>query len=381
VIGRFFVGSVPMFEVALQCQVPTVLYGPNGIGKTSRVGALARLLNRELIRIPLLGLEPPDLTGLPLLKGDHVEFVPPKMISQLKENPDRYILLLDEINRIPPDKVQALICQLLDREHGVFNIPNSVLVVGTCNITDLGIFKPSKMLRSRMAWFECKPDSNLYLKFLQDGEFDNQFHIVPSDWPKHIQWARNLMYIFLSTHRSLILKDPEEDSDAAEMEFPYRTQRGFDMTINIWAGLRALGISNVQNLEKALASTCGISTAATFRDFLSKIELPDTEKFINEYLLEGIEYDTKKYNLDAFLYLMMSEVYYYMLEKAASDISYARRIWKASMDYLESYIKKEKAKEVSIMLVRLFVKADSQSNLRIAGQIPPSILQLIKKVV
>ena len=366
-----------MFEVGVQCYVPCTLVGANGIGKTSRIKALAEVLNRTLIRIPLLGLEPSDLTGLPILRDNHVEFIPPKFITDLKTNPQKYILLLDEINRIPPDKVQALICQLLDREHGIFGLPYDVMIVGTCNVSDLGVFKPSKMLRSRMAWFTIQQDTSAFLEYLKEGRFNNDFKIVPQNWKDYIPWARNLMYLFLSTHRSLLYESDRRDDD--DDSFPYCTPRSFDMTINIWAGLKSLRMATIDNLAQALQATCGHHVQHQFMQFLSKMELPNVETFVKEYLLQDLEYTPDKYNMSAFLYLMLSEVYFYMIEVAQKDPNYASLIWKASMKYIERYL--EQHEEICMMLIRMYAKADKDANRKICGMFPPKAMALLQKVI
>lgn len=73
---------------------PVYIWGAPGIGKSALVEQFAE--NVGLPCVSLLGsqLAPEDIIGIPQVKGETSEFLPPKMIARKEP----YVLFLDELN-------------------------------------------------------------------------------------------------------------------------------------------------------------------------------------------------------------------------------------------------------------------------------------------
>ena len=73
---------------------PVFIWGAPGIGKSALVEQFAKEL--DLPCVSLLGsqLAPEDIIGIPQIKGETSEFLPPKMIARKEP----YVLFLDELN-------------------------------------------------------------------------------------------------------------------------------------------------------------------------------------------------------------------------------------------------------------------------------------------
>ena len=73
---------------------PVFIWGAPGIGKSALVEKFS--LEVGLPCVSLLGsqLAPEDIIGIPQIKGDTSEFLPPKMIARKEP----YVLFLDELN-------------------------------------------------------------------------------------------------------------------------------------------------------------------------------------------------------------------------------------------------------------------------------------------
>ncbi len=73
---------------------PVFIWGAPGIGKSALVERFAKDVG--LVCVSLLGsqLAPEDIIGIPQIKGDTSEFLPPKIIARKEP----YVLFLDELN-------------------------------------------------------------------------------------------------------------------------------------------------------------------------------------------------------------------------------------------------------------------------------------------
>ena len=65
---------------------------------------VAAEMNLELIDFRLSEVLPEDIVGIPKVKDDYYEYVPPKWLYDVVNNPDKkYLLFLDEITQGTPE--------------------------------------------------------------------------------------------------------------------------------------------------------------------------------------------------------------------------------------------------------------------------------------
>lgn len=88
--------------------VPFLLLGKHGVGKSQSLRAVATQLGIQLITLNLAALEATDLLGMPIVVQDHVEYAPPQWFP----TEGRGLLFLDEISRAPRH-LRAPLYQLL----------------------------------------------------------------------------------------------------------------------------------------------------------------------------------------------------------------------------------------------------------------------------
>lgn len=118
-------------EALIEQQLPTFLWGPPGIGKSSIVRQIADEHAIGFIDLRLSLMDPTDLKGIPFYdKHDHqAVWAAPSFLP--KEG--RGILFLDELNSAPP-AVQASAYQLiLDRRVGEYELPEGWSIVAAGN--------------------------------------------------------------------------------------------------------------------------------------------------------------------------------------------------------------------------------------------------------
>lgn len=152
------------FEAAGACPF---LEGPSGIGKSQLVAQLCEVDRILCVDVRLALLNPVDLRGIPVVRGDRVEWVPPVF---LKSEPCRFFL--DEINLAVPATQSAAYQWILD--HGIgewsmkrewhetpdgFKRPLQTIVAAGNRVADRAFVNPiSGPLMNRMAKINTEPD-------------------------------------------------------------------------------------------------------------------------------------------------------------------------------------------------------------------------------
>ncbi|MEN8146161.1 MAG: MoxR family ATPase [Campylobacterota bacterium] len=115
----------------IKAQIPTFVWGPPGIGKSSIVKQIAEKNSYEFIDLRLSLMDPTDLKGIPFYDKDEHQalWAPPSFLPREGKG----ILFLDELNSAPP-AVQASAYQLiLDRKVGEYTLPDGWAIVAAGN--------------------------------------------------------------------------------------------------------------------------------------------------------------------------------------------------------------------------------------------------------
>ena len=114
-----------------------IVTGKSGWGKSEMIQQVAKDLGYELIDFRLSEVLPEDLVGLPKLRDDYYEYVPPKWLYDVVSNPDKkYLLFLDEITQGTPE-VLNICYKIFDKVTKIGNYTlNNVAVVGATNYSD-----------------------------------------------------------------------------------------------------------------------------------------------------------------------------------------------------------------------------------------------------
>lgn len=119
---------------AIDNNTKIILTGYSGWGKSEMIQQVAEEKGLELIDFRLSEVLPEDLVGIPKVIGDYYEYVPPKWLYDVVNNPDKkYLLFLDEITQGTPE-VLNICYKIFDKVTKVGNYTlTNVAVVGATN--------------------------------------------------------------------------------------------------------------------------------------------------------------------------------------------------------------------------------------------------------
>ncbi|UQW99549.1 MoxR family ATPase [Streptomyces sp. RerS4] len=122
--------------LSVAADLPVLLWGEPGIGKTAALTRLAESLDLPLTTVIASVHEPSDFSGLPVIGDDPAEqgvpMAPPDWAVRLVRA-GRGLLFLDELSTAPPAVQAALLRLVLERRVGALRLPPGVRIVAAAN--------------------------------------------------------------------------------------------------------------------------------------------------------------------------------------------------------------------------------------------------------
>ncbi|MCR4740937.1 MAG: AAA family ATPase [Lachnospiraceae bacterium] len=203
---------------------PVFIWGAPGIGKSALVEQFAMEVGLECVSLLGSQLAPEDIIGIPQIRGNTSEFLPPKMIARTEP----YVLFLDELNACSQEVQKAFYSLIYERRIGEYRLPEGSVVIGAGNrAQDAAIVKTmSSALINRMFHVQLKPDVKSWLSWA----YRNGIHSWVTDYisqrPDHLFTEPPKTEEPFSTPRSWhMLSDALREFGAGEKEVPAETVR------------------------------------------------------------------------------------------------------------------------------------------------------------
>lgn len=217
----FSVTQSELLEVLLNVAPvrPVFIWGAPGIGKSALVERFADEVGLPCVSLLGSQLAPEDIIGIPQIKGDTSEFLPPKMIARKEP----YVLFLDELNACSQEVQKAFYSLIHERRVGEYHLPEGSVVIGAGNrAQDSAIVKTmSSALINRMFHVRLSADPNQWLSWA----YENRLHPWVVDYitqrPDHLFSEPPKTEEPYSTPRSWhMLSDALREYGAGEKELP-----------------------------------------------------------------------------------------------------------------------------------------------------------------
>ena len=147
---------------------PVFIWGAPGIGKSALVEKFASEVGLPCVSLLGSQLAPEDIIGIPQIKGETSEFLPPKMIARKEP----YVLFLDELNACSQEVQKAFYSLIHEKRIGEYHLPEGSIVIGAGNrAQDAAIVKTmSSALINRMFHVELKADPAQWINWAYENE-------------------------------------------------------------------------------------------------------------------------------------------------------------------------------------------------------------------
>jgi hypothetical protein len=266
----------------ISANVPVILWGPPGQGKTSVIEQLAASLDLPIETVIASIREPSDFAGLPVV--DHasgsVRLAPPSWAKRLASaDPPRGLVFYDEVSTAPPAVQAALLRPILTGWVGDLQLPPEVRTIAAANPPELaaGGWEISAALANRFVHLNWElPAEVVRLGFTTGWPDPTAPAPDPAVAAQEEAKLRGAIAAFLSVRPGLTTKLPV-DGQSGRLAFP--TPRTWWMAAAVCGHARATGFS--ADVELLLLEGCvGVGAGLELATYLTELDLPDIEEVL-----------------------------------------------------------------------------------------------------
>ncbi|MFE2062623.1 AAA family ATPase [Streptomyces sp. NPDC059467] len=268
--------------LAVAADLPVLLWGEPGIGKTAALTRLAEALDLPLTTVIASVHEPSDFSGLPVVGDDPavqgVPMAPPDWAVRLVKA-GRGLLFLDELSTAPPAVQAALLRLVLERRVGALRLPPGVRIVAAANPRSSAAdgWELSPPLANRFVHLQWAHDHEVVVRGL-GGTWPRATlpRLDPDRLPAAVDFARRAVCGLLATRPTLVHRLP---SGEMRRGGAWPSPRSWDMTLRLVAFAHAAGSSR-DVLSLLVRGTVGDGPGLELLASVDLMELPDPETLL-----------------------------------------------------------------------------------------------------
>ncbi|MFI6143835.1 MoxR family ATPase [Streptomyces sp. NPDC051109] len=268
--------------LTVAADLPVLLWGEPGIGKTASLTQLAASLDLPLTTVIASVHEPSDFSGLPIIGDDParhgVPMAPPDWAVRLVRA-GRGLLFLDELSTAPPAVQAALLRLVLERRIGALQLPPGVRIVAAANPRSSAAdgWELSPPLANRFVHLQWTHDHDVVVRGL-GGTWPRATlpRLDPSVLPQAVDHARRAVCGLLAARPGLVHRLPSGETRRGG---PWPSPRSWEMTLRLIAFATAAGSSR-DVISLLVRGTVGDGPGLELLAALDRMELPDPEELL-----------------------------------------------------------------------------------------------------
>ncbi|MFE4972438.1 AAA family ATPase [Kitasatospora sp. NPDC056651] len=268
--------------LAVAADLPVLLWGEPGIGKTAALNQLAEALELPLTTVIASVHEPSDFSGLPVLGDDPaqqgVPMAPPDWAVRLVRA-GRGLLFLDELSTAPPAVQAALLRLVLERRIGTLRLPPGVRIVAAANPRSSAAdgWELSAPLANRFVHLQWAHDHEVVVRGLGGvWPVATLPRLDPRALPEAVALARRAVCGLLTARPELVHRLPTTE---ARRGGSWPSPRSWDMTLRLIAFATAAG-SDREVVSLLVRGTVGDGPGLELMAHMDRMDLPDPEDLL-----------------------------------------------------------------------------------------------------
>ncbi|KOV76385.1 MULTISPECIES: AAA family ATPase [unclassified Streptomyces] len=268
--------------LAVAADLPVLLWGEPGIGKTAALTQLAGSLGLPLTTVIASVHEPSDFSGLPIVGDDPaaqgVPMAPPQWAVELVRA-GRGLLFLDELSTATPAVQAALLRVVLERKVGALQLPRGVRIVAAANprASAADGWELSPPLANRFVHLHWVHDPEVVVRGL-GGVWPRAElpRLVPERLPEAVAHARRAVCGFLRARPTLIHRLPSTETRRGGA---WPSPRSWDAALTLLAFGTAASVSR-EVLALLVRGAVGDGPGLELLAHLDRMDLPDPESLL-----------------------------------------------------------------------------------------------------
>lgn len=265
--------------LAVAADLPVLLWGEPGVGKTAALTQLTASLNLPLTTVIASVHEPSDFSGLPVIGDDPatqgVPMAPPDWAVRLV-HAGRGLLFLDELSTAPPAVQAALLRLVLERRIGSLRLPAGVRIVAAANPRSSATdgWELSPPLANRFVHLQWTHDHEVVVRGLGGTWPRGKLpRLDPERLPEAVTFARRAVCGLLSARPGLVHRLPTSEAGRGG---PWPSPRSWEMTLRLIAFAAAADTSR-EVLSMLVRGVVGDGPGLELLAGLDRMDLPDPE--------------------------------------------------------------------------------------------------------
>ncbi|MDL2081076.1 AAA family ATPase [Streptomyces sp. GXMU-J15] len=265
--------------LAVAADLPVLLWGEPGIGKTAALTQLADSLGLPLTTVIASVHEPTDFSGLPIVGDDPavrgVPMAPPQWAVDLVRA-GRGLLFLDELSTATPAVQAALLRVVLERKVGALQLPPGVRIVAAANprASAADGWELSPPLANRFVHLYWVHDKDVVVRGL-GGVWPRAElpRLEPERLAEAVALARRAVCGFLEARPTLIHRLPSSETRRGGA---WPSPRSWEAALTLLAFGTAAGVSR-EVLALLVRGAVGDGPGLELLAHLDRMDLPDPE--------------------------------------------------------------------------------------------------------
>jgi hypothetical protein len=268
---------VQALQVALVANVPVIVWGEPGAGKTATVNAIANALDWPIETVLASLREPSDFAGLPVIIDGEMRLAAPDWAARLSTHTEA-ICFFDEISTASPSTQRALLRVIHERVVGDLALGHGVRMVAAANPADIaaGGWDLTPPLANRFLHLDYEIDPAIVAAGMLGRWPDTQPLSIPTNWESRIPHHQMVVSAFLSARPNLAHQRPTDRSGAG---LGWPSPRSWEAVCRVLAACGNTGIADDVRLG-LVAGLIGDGAAIEFLAYERDLDLPDPKKLL-----------------------------------------------------------------------------------------------------
>lgn len=268
--------------LAVAADLPVLLWGEPGIGKTAVLTQLADSLDLPLTTVIASVHEPSDFSGLPIVGDDPeqrgVPMAPPRWAVELVRA-GRGLLFLDELSTATPAVQAALLRVVLERRVGALKLPPDVRIVAAANprASAADGWELSPPLANRFVHLHWVHDQEVVVRGLSGVWPRAELPRLERErLPEAVAFARRAVCGFLAARPKLIHRLPSTETRRGGA---WASPRSWEAAMTLLAFATAATVSR-DVLALLIRGVVGDGAGIELLAHLDRMDLPDPEDLL-----------------------------------------------------------------------------------------------------